>query len=96
MDEKTNVATHICNGVLHVIGGIFLCYLFIPKAPLYTLLLLNGAFGSIREYIQILRNHPQENWKQYTDTAEWMLGAIIYYVLRENNMMLNPDKVNYV
>ena len=71
------------NDILHVIAGVLLCYLFIPKAELWVLIFFTTGISALREHIQGLRNHKQVFYRKFTDTLGWTAGSIIYYILRE-------------
>ena len=76
----------------HIIGGGSLCYLFIPKAELWVLILFSSGFGAVREHIQKLRHHDNKGKiVKYTDTLGWCLGSIVYYLL-DQNKYLDADK----
>ena len=70
---------------LHIISGGDLCYILIPKAELWIMVLFIAGFSALREHIQSLRKHAQQSYHKYTDTLGWVIGALIYYYLRENH-----------
>ena len=71
------------NDILHVIAGVLLCYLFIPKAELWVLVFFTTGLSALREHIQGLRDHKQQIYRKYSDALGWTAGSIIYYILRE-------------
>ena len=88
---NNNLLNHIIDFGGHVFFSIVFCYLMIPTASLWILVLFSSTVGALREYIQILRGHPQEHWEQYADTLHWTIGSFIYYYLRKKGF-LNADK----
>ena len=71
--------------ILHVIAGGCLCYILIPTAELWILVLFTSGFSALREHIQQISNrqHKQEYYHKFTDTLGWVLGSLIYYFLRK-------------
>ena len=83
------------NDILDVIAGVLLCYLFIPKAELWVLVLFTTGLSALREHIQGLRNHKQHFYHKFTDTLGWTAGSIIYYILREYYGLDADNNSNY-
>ena len=83
------------NDILHVIAGVLLCYLFIPKAELWVLVCFTTGLSALREHIQGLRNHKQHFYRKFTDTLGWTAGSIIYYILREYYGLDADNNSNY-
>ena len=77
---KSTFKKELIDGILHIIGGGLISYTLLPKAELWILLLVTGAYGAIREHMQQLRKHNNGHYyKKYTDTLEWMVGSMLYY-----------------
>jgi len=81
---------HIIDLIGHLICSVAICYLMIPTASLWILMLFSSTVGALREHIQILRGHQQKSWEQYVDTLHWSIGSLIYYYIREKGI-INPD-----
>ena len=76
----------VVDSIGHVLLGGVICYALIPTADLWILIMFAGGFGAVREHLQAFpsRNHPQENqFDQFIDTFELVVGAIIFWYLRE-------------
>lgn len=82
---------YIFDDLGHVIAGIVLCYLTIPTADCWTLVLFCLGYGALREHIQELRKHPQKEWMKYTDTIGWGIGGLVYWILKKHNKILDAD-----
>lgn len=85
---KFYLKKEIINNIGHIIAGGILCYLFIPKAELWVLLLFSSGVGAVREHIQILRHkHEQGYYQKYTDTLGWTLGSFLYFLLAKKGYL---------
>ena len=83
------------NDILHLIAGVLVCYIFIPKAELWVLVFFTTGLSALREHIQGLRNHKQDFYRKFTDTLGWTAGSIIYYILREYYGLDADNNSNY-
>lgn len=76
------VLREVINTTLHIMLGFILCYAFLPKAESWVLILVVGGLGAVREHIQLLRGHKQEDWLKYWDTAGFIIGVLLFILAR--------------
>ena len=86
---------NIIYSIWHIIAGFGLVYFIIPSAELWILILFTAGFASLREHIQKIRKTHKNSinaFNMYKDVIEWVIGAIIFWVLRQHNI-LKPDNI---
>jgi hypothetical protein len=75
---KITIGSEILNTSLHILGGGLISYAMVPLSPWWIILLVPGAFGGIREYLQYERNKEQPWWIIVVDILGWIVGGAIY------------------
>ena len=83
MIYKPSLKKELFYGLGHIALGFIVVYSWIPKKGILTYLWITVIIGIIREVIQFKRLKIQPIWISALDVLGIMLGAIIWYIVRE-------------
>ena len=83
MFNKMYSLNEFMNDIYHIIAGIFLAFIFVPKAEWFVILLVVLILALIRECIQIYYGTNQRIFHFFTDPIGFVIGALIFICFRK-------------
>ena len=78
------------NGLLHIIIGGVLAYVFLPTYSLITILIFLIIIGLAREYMQVVRRKFQPLYIHFLDVIGFVLGGLLWFLIKII-FNINPD-----